>query len=76
MIIKTIFILRKQYQASVAPPVALESLVPPDVSEYEALRLRNIAANTHFLETLGILQVKPTATALEASFAIIATDCA
>ena len=68
MIIKTIFILRKQYQASVAPPVALESLVAPDVSEYEALSVRNIAADTQFLETLGILQVKPTATARGGKF--------
>ena len=67
---RLLFYFRLQYQASIAPPVALESLVPPDVSEYEALRLRNIAANSQFLESLGIPQIKPTAIASKGKFFI------
>ena len=34
--------------------------MPPDVSEYEALRLHNMAASSQFLESSGIPQMKPT----------------
>ena len=34
--------------------------MPPDVSEYEALRLQNMAANSQFLESLGIPLMKPS----------------
>ena len=40
--------------------------MPPDVSEYEALRLRNIAANSQVLESLGIPQMKSTVIASKA----------
>ena len=39
--------------------------MPPDVSEYEALRLHNMAASSQFLESSGIPQMKPTVIASE-----------
>ena len=60
-----LFYFRLQYQASI-----LDYNIKPDVSEYEALRLRNIAANSQLLESLGIPQIKPTAIASKGKFFI------